>query len=90
MTKMIKMNRNRQINLPSSFVGKLSLGEGHYFKADLKGNQIVLTPVDVVERSFSDEDLDLVEKAYQRERGKGEKVTREWIKRLTAGTGRAV
>ena len=81
MTAVIKMNRNRQINLPSAFVSLLSLGEDNYFKADVKGNQIILTPVDPVERVFSKEDLGLVEETYQREKHLSKAVTSEWIRK---------
>ncbi len=81
MTKMLKMNRNRQINLPSAFVGRLSLGDGQYFRADLNGNQIVLTPVDPVDRVFTKEDIDLVEKTYAREKKSAKAVTPAWIKK---------
>lgn len=82
MTTMLKMNRNRQINLPSAFVGRLSLGDGQYFRADLKGNQIVLTPVDPVDRVFTKDDVDLVEKAYGQEKKSAKPVTLTWIKKV--------
>ena len=81
MTTVIKMNRNRQINLPSSFVARLSLGEDRYFKAEVKENHIILTPIDPVERVFSKEDLDLIEETYQKEKHLAKPVTTEWIKR---------
>ena len=85
MTTMLKMNRHRQINLPSAFVGQLSLGDGQYFRADLKGNQIVLTPVDTVDRVFTKEDLDLVEETYTREKKSAKQVTSAWIKKAHRG-----
>ena len=81
MTTVLKMNRNRQINLPSAFVSLLNLGEDNYFKADIQGNHIVLTPIDPVERVFSEKDLDLVEEAYQREKESAKPVTPDWIKK---------
>ncbi len=81
MTKMLKMNRNRQINLPSAFVGQLSLGDGQYFRADLNGNQIILTPVDPVDRVFAKNDINLVEKTYAREKKSAKPVTPAWIKK---------
>ena len=81
MTTMLKMNRNRQINLPAVFVSKLSLGEDRYFKAEIRGNHIVLTPVDAVERVFSEEDLDLIEETFQKEKGLAKPVTGEWVKK---------
>ena len=80
MTTMLKMNRNRLINLPSSFVAKLSLGEG-YFKADLEGNRIILTPIDAVERVFSQEDLGRVEEVYGHEKKSAKPVNPAWIKK---------
>lgn len=82
MTTVIKMNRNRQINIPSAFLSKLNLGEDRYFKAEVVGNRLVLTPIDPVERVFSEEDLDLMEKLYQREKHTAKPVTEEWIKKL--------
>ena len=81
MTTMLKMNRNRQINLPTAFVSRLSLGEDNYFKAEIKGNHIILTPIDPVERVFSEQDLDLIEETYQREKHLAKPVTPEWIKK---------
>lgn len=82
MTTVLKMNRNRQINIPSAFIACLSLGEDRYFKAEIAGNRIILTPVDPVERPFSQEDLDLMEKLYQKEKHTAKPVTKEWIKKL--------
>ena len=79
MTAILKMNRNRQVNLPSAFVALLNLGEDNYFKAEIKGNHIVLTPVDTVERVFSQNDLDLVEEVFQSEKSKVRPVTSDWI-----------
>ena len=81
MTAILKMNRNRQVNLPSAFVSRLSLGEDNYLKAEIRGNHIILTPIDPVERVFSEKDLDLVEESYQREKKSAEPVTGEWIKK---------
>ena len=78
---MLKMNRHRQLNLPSAFVGKLSLGDGQYFRADLKGNQIILTPVDTVDRVFTKEDVDFVEETYAREKKSAKRVTPAWVKK---------
>ena len=81
MTSIIKMNRNRQVNLPSAFISRLNLGEDNYLKAEIKGNHIILTPIDPVERVFSGSDLHLVEEIYQREKKSARPVTREWIKK---------
>ena len=81
MTTVLKMNRHRQINLPSVFVASLSLGEDNYLKAEIRGNHIILTPIDPVERVFSGHDLDLVEETYQKEKSKSKPVTTEWIKK---------
>lgn len=81
MTAVLKMNRHRQINLPSAFVSSLSLGSENYLKAEIKGNHIILTPIDTVERVFSKEDLDLVEETFKREKSTAKPVTSTWIKK---------
>lgn len=81
MTTVLKMNRNRQINLPAAFISLLNLGEGRYFKAEVRGNQIVLMPIDPVERVFSNEDLDRVEETFQSEKSLGKPVTEAWVKK---------
>ena len=81
MTTMLKMNRNRQINLPSAFISRLSLGEDRYFKAEVEGNHIILTPVDPIERIFSEKDLSLIETIFHKEKASAKPVTAEWIKK---------
>ena len=81
MTTVIKMNRNRQINIPATFVAMLNLGEDRYFKAELKGNRIILVPIDPVERVFSEADLNLAEASYQKEKHLAKPVTSAWIKK---------
>ncbi len=85
MTAILKMNRNRQVNLPAAFISSLNLGEDNYLKAEIRGNHIILTPIDPVERVFSEKDLDLVEQAYQAEKKSARPVTREWIKKTHSG-----
>jgi len=82
MATVLKMNRHRQINLPSAFIARLNLGEEKYFKAEVIGNRIVLTPIDPIERVFSEEDLNLMEELYQREKHLAKPVTKEWLKKL--------
>lgn len=82
MTTILKMNRNRQINLPSIFIARLSLGEDRYFKAEVSENRIILTPVDPVERTFTEEDFELMEKLYQKEKHTAKPVTEKWIKKF--------
>lgn len=81
VTTVIKMNRNRQINLPSAFVALLNVGDDNYFKAEIRGNHIVLTPIDPIERVFSEADLDLVEAVYRKEKKLSRPVSPEWVKK---------
>lgn len=81
MATVIKMNRNRQINLPAAFISLLNLGDDRYFKAEVRGNCIVLTPIDPVERVFNSEDLELVEETYQKEKHLAKPVNQEWLKK---------
>ncbi len=85
MTAILKMNRNRQVNIPSAFVASLNLGDDNYLKAEIRGNHIILTPIDPVERVFSEKDLDLIEETYQQEKKSARPVTREWIKKVHKG-----
>ena len=81
MGTVIKMNRNRQINIPAALIARLSLGQDRYFKAEVAGNRIILTPIDPVERVFSEEDLKLFEEVFQREKHLAKPVTEAWIKK---------
>ena len=81
MTAIIKMNRHRQVNLPSAFMSELNLGEDNYLKAEVKGNHIILTPIDPVERVFSQRDLELIEKTYQQEKAAAEPATEAWARK---------
>lgn len=79
MASVIKMNRNRQINLPSALLTQINLGQDRYFRVEVTGNRIILTPVDPIERVFSEEDLNLVEETYQKEKNRAKPVTRGWL-----------
>lgn len=64
---VLKMTRRNDIHLPAKMVRILNLGVEKFFIAVVRGNSIVLTPVDVEPR-YSKEALKGLEKLAKKEK----------------------
>lgn len=65
---VLKMTGRNDIHLPAKMVRMLNLGAEKFLVAVLRGNSIVLTPVDVEPR-YSKEALKGLEKLVKKEKG---------------------
>lgn len=64
---ILKITSRNDIHLPSEMVRALNLGTEKFFIAILKGNSIVLTPVDIEPR-YSKDALDGLERLVKKEK----------------------
>lgn len=64
---ILKMTGRNDIHLPTKMVGSLNLGDEKFFIAVVRGNSIILTPVDVEPR-YSKEALDGLERLVKKEK----------------------
>ncbi len=70
MTITLKLNARNDIHLPSEVLKYLNLSEDRILRATLKGNALVLVPVDLEPR-YSKEALEGLDKLHENEKKKG-------------------
>ncbi len=70
MTLTLKINARNDIHLPSEALRALNLGQDRLIKAEIKGNCLVLIPVDLEPR-YSHEELESLDKIHADEKKKG-------------------
>ena len=70
MTLTLRVNARNDIHLPARVLRTLNLGEDKIIKAELKGNRLVLIPVDLDPR-YSHEELEGLERLHEDEKKKG-------------------
>ncbi len=73
MTLTLKINARNDIHLPAGVLRALNVGEDKVIKGELRGNCLVLIPVDLEPR-YSHEELEALDRLHQDEKKKG------WIK----------
>ena len=78
----ITMTSKNQITLPKKVVDALALEKGAMFDIKISGHKIQLIPVEVVEKVFTDEEYEKMEKLFQKEKHKAKKVTKDFINNL--------
>ena len=72
MTLTLKINARNDILLPTEALRILNIGEDRIVKAEIKGNCLILIPVDLEPR-YSHEELEGLDKIHQDEKKK------DWI-----------
>ena len=70
MTLTLKINARNDLHLPSEVLKFLNLGEEKIIKATLRGNALILVPVDLEER-YSHEELEGLDRLHAHEKKKG-------------------
>ena len=70
MTLTLKINARNDIHLPANLLRMLNLGDDRMVKAELRGNSLVIIPVDIDPR-YSQEELEGLAKLHADEKKKG-------------------
>lgn len=76
MTVTLKVNARNDLHLPAELIRTLNLGKERMFQAEVKGNALVLLPVDLEPR-YSHEELEGLDRLHEDEKKKG------WIRLKT-------
>ena len=80
----ITMTSKNQITLPKRIVDTLRLNKGSLFNVKLNRNRIELVPLEVTEKTFTEEDFKKLDQLVKEEKRKGsKKVNREFIDSIT-------
>lgn len=80
----ITMTTKNQITLPKKIVDTLRLHKGSLFDVRVTRNRIELVPLEVTEKSFSQEDFKRLDNLVKEEKKKGaKKVSPDFINNIT-------
>ena len=83
----ITMTAKHQITIPKRIADTLCLAKGTLFKISVHHNRIELTPLEAVERTFTDDEYERLEALASKERGREKRVTTTFIRTLKTGKG---
>ena len=70
MTYTLRVNARNDLHLPAELLRQLNLGREKMVKAELKGNELLLVPVDLEPR-YASEELAGLDRLHEDEKKKG-------------------
>ena len=79
------MSEKHQVTIPKKIAVALHLSKGSLFHVGMRGNRIELVPLEVKEKTLSEEDYQKLNKLFAEERGREKAVTKTFISRLKKG-----
>ena len=81
----ITMTSKNQITIPKKIVTRLGLKRGCHFDIKTDEHRIELIPMELVEKPYTDEELQKIEEIYQREKHTAKPMTKAYIEKLRKG-----
>ena len=81
----ITMTSKNQITIPKKIVTRLGLKRGCHFDIKTDEHRIELIPMELVEKPYTDEELQKMEEIYQSEKHTAKRVTQAFINKLKKG-----
>lgn len=70
MTHTLRINARNDIHLPAEMLRSFNLGKDRIVKAEVKGNTLIIVPVDLEPR-YSHEELEGLDRLHEEEKKKG-------------------
>ena len=70
VTITLKINARNDIHIPAEVLRRLNLGNHRIVKAEVKGNTLIIVPVDLEPR-YASEELEGLERLHQDQKKKG-------------------
>jgi len=81
----ITMTAKHQVTIPKKITNALGLKKGCMFDVAVSKNGIMLVPLEVKEKVFTDDEYDKLETLTLKEKGKEKRVTKKFIDKLKKG-----
>ena len=81
----ITMTSKNQITIPKKIVDRFHLKRGAIFDVKIEINKIELTPMELVEKSYTEDEYKKLEELYQQERSTVKSMSKGLIRRLKRG-----
>ena len=81
----ITMTSKNQVTIPKKIVDRFHLKRGTIFDIKIDANRIELIPMELVEKSYTDEEYGQLEEIYQQEKNTAKPMSKDLIKKLKKG-----
>ena len=81
----VTMTEKHQITIPKKIADAMGLHKGSLFDVQIRKNRIELTPVEVKEKEFTEEDYRLMDALCEKEQHTAKRMTPAVIKRIAEG-----
>ena len=81
----ITMTSKNQVTIPKKIVERFHLKKGAIFDIKIDANRIELIPMELVERSYSEDEYKKLEEIYQKEKHAAKPIGKELVKKLKKG-----
>lgn len=81
----IIMSEKHQVTIPKKIADVLRLKKGSLFNVEIRGNKIELIPLEVKEKTFTQDDYEKLDRILAGEKGKEQKVSKALIANLKEG-----
>jgi len=81
----VLMTAKSQITIPKKIAKALGLAKGSLFNIGVYRNRIELTPLEVREKAFTDEEYRKIDDLCAKEKGRESKVSKKFIVSLKRG-----
>lgn len=78
----ITMTSKNQVTIPKKIVDRFHLKRGAIFDIKIESNRIELIPMELVEKSYTEEDYKKMEYLYQKQKGTAKPITKSFINKL--------
>ncbi|MBF0512009.1 MAG: AbrB/MazE/SpoVT family DNA-binding domain-containing protein [Candidatus Omnitrophica bacterium] len=81
----ITLTSKNQVTIPKKIVDRFHLKRGAIFDIKIEDNKIELTPMELVERSYTEDEYKKLEEIYQQEKKTVQPMSKDLIKKLKKG-----
>ncbi|MBF0490828.1 MAG: AbrB/MazE/SpoVT family DNA-binding domain-containing protein [Candidatus Omnitrophica bacterium] len=81
----ITLTSKNQVTIPKKIVDRFHLKRGAIFDIKIENNRIELIPMELVEKTYTEDDYKKLEKIYQQEKQTIQPMSKDLIKKLKKG-----
>ncbi len=83
----ITMTSKNQVTIPKNIADRFHLKRGSIFDIKIDANKIELIPMELIEKSYTEDEYKKLEEIYQREKHTAKPMSKGLIKKLKKGRG---
>ncbi len=81
----VTMSEKHQVTIPKKIALALDLKKGTQFKVSIKRNKIELTPVELVEKTYTKQEYAAIDRLTADQEGEEKKITKAMLAKIKKG-----